>query len=233
MPTPAQSALSPVLVAGGTGFVGGIISRSLVTAGRTVIVPSRSPEKLAELTADCAEMTGTLIPLDVSGEHSHLQAAEQLTAIDRQPGVVVAALGGWSKAGPLIELSGAQWGSALRDHLTSHLEAMQAYVPLLAGSADPTYITLNGAAASEAMAGSGAISVTGAAQHMLTAVMRAEPVGAMVRFHQLSLMAAVVGDDRNIDPATQITPIQITGAVDKLIGDPLTDAFVALYADRR
>lgn len=233
MPQPAGSPAPAVLVAGGTGFVGGIITRALVAGGRTVLVPSRSADKLARLSSDCRELTGTLVPLTVSGDHPHQQAAGQMVAAGHRPGVVVAALGGWRKAGPLIEWTGQQWNEALRDHLTTHLEAMQAYVPLLADGRDPTYITLNGAAASQAMAGSGAISVTGAAQHMLTAVMRAEPVGGTVRFHELSLMAAVAGDGRNIDPAAEITAAQITRAVDRLIGDPSADAFVALHPDRR
>jgi len=233
MPTSAGSAAPPVLVAGGTGFVGGIIARSLVADGRTVIVPARSADRLSALLAACADFSGRLVPLEVSGSHPHFQAAERLAADGRRPGAVVAALGGWSKAGALIDLPGEQWERALRDHLTSHLEAMQAYVPLLGGSVDPTYITLNGAAASEAMAGSGAISVTGAAQHMLTSVMRAEAIGATVRFHELSLMAAVAGDDRNLDPTSQITPSQITLAIDRLIGNPLAEAFDALYAERR
>jgi NADP-dependent 3-hydroxy acid dehydrogenase YdfG len=233
MPTPAESDASPVLVAGGTGFVGGIISRSLVAGGRTVIVPSRSAPRLDRLITDCAQLAGTLVSLHVSGEHPHRQAAHALAATSQRPGAIVAALGGWSKAGPLIDLTAEQWDRALLDHLTSHLEAMQAYVPLLDASHDPTYLTLNGAAATEPMAGSGAISVTGAAQHMLTAVMRAEAVGATVRFHELSLMAAVAGDDRNIDPASEITPQQVGRAVERVIRDPHADAFHALYADGR
>jgi NAD(P)-dependent dehydrogenase (short-subunit alcohol dehydrogenase family) len=216
MPTSAGSAAPPVLVAGGTGFVGGIIARSLVADGRTVIVPARSADRLSALLAACADFSGRLVPLEVSGSHPHFQAAERLAADGRRPGAVVAALGGWSKAGALIDLPGEQWERALRDHLTSHLEAMQAYVPLLGGSVDPTYI-----------------SVTGAAQHMLTSVMRAEAIGATVRFHELSLMAAVAGDDRNLDPTSQITPSQITLAIDRLIGNPLAEAFGALYAERR
>lgn len=80
------------------------------------------------------------------------------------------------------------------------------------------------------MGGSGAVSVTGAAQHMLTCVMRAETIGSSVRFDELSLMAAVAGDGRNLDPVSEITASQVGRAVSSLICDPQSAVLPALYA---
>ena len=231
MATHEDRRASTVLVAGGTGFIGGIITRALLADGHHVIVPSRAADRLAALAAATIADPGILTTLHVDADHPHREAARRLREQGQRADGVVAAIGGWSIGRELIELTEPEWDDALRDHLTSHLEAVQAYVPLLDGASDPVYITLNGAAATTPMVGSGAISVTGAAQQMLTAVLRAESVGRRVRFHQLGLMAAVAGDRRNLDPATEITAAQVAGAVRRLLSDPTSDAFVDVGAD--
>ena len=78
---------------------------------------------------------------------------------------------------------------------------------------------LNGAASREAMAGSGAISVTGAGLAMLVQVLRLESQPpARARFHELVVDHAVAGDDRNEDPAQTRTPAQVVRALGELAG---------------
>ncbi len=227
VPAPARPAgHRVVLVAGGAGLVGGIIARGLVGDGHTVLVPSRSAGRVAALAEATRSAPGVLRPFELAGETgAERELAELLAAgpaADR-PTAVVAALGGWSIGPDLLEIGDAAWSAALAGHLTSHLRAMQAYLPLLAAAgpaADPCYLTLNGAAAEIPMAGSGAVSVTGAGQRMLLEVMRAESIGRQVRLHELTVTAAVAGDLRNLDPQSQVTPSEVLDAVRNLLADP-------------
>ncbi|GMA25821.1 hypothetical protein GCM10025864_35800 [Luteimicrobium album] len=95
---------------------------------------------------------------------------------------------------------------------------MQVYVPLIAGQDDAVYLTTNGAAADEPMPGSGPINVTGAAQRMLLRAVAAEQPG--VRFHEVSFLAAVAGDERNLDPDAELGHDEVAAAVRGVLDDP-------------
>ncbi|WP_460707335.1 hypothetical protein [Myceligenerans halotolerans] len=93
------------------------------------------------------------------------------------PGGVAASIGGWHLGARLLDepdLDG--WRATLDSHLTAHLAAARALVPLLRDSAGPhpAYVVLNGAARTDPMAGSGAINVTGAGLAMLIRVLNLE-----------------------------------------------------------
>jgi hypothetical protein len=105
---------------------------------------------------------------------------------------------------------------------------MRAYLPLVEPSEDPVYVTTNGIAADEPLAGSGPVSVTGAAQRMLLEVMRAEPVGRRVRFHELTFRAAVAGDDRNLAPVDELSHARVAAAVRAVLDDPVSPPLVGV-----
>lgn len=206
----------PVLVVGASGYVGSRVARGLAADGRPVVaaarhelpdrvtvqagvVPVRSPELAALPDAVRAACAGAGVPL---------------------PGAVVATIGGWHKGAPLLASDPYHWSATLASHLTAHLDAARALVPLLEPG-DP-YVVVNGAASREAMAGSGAISVTGAGLAMLVQVLRLEAeqrMSAAVRFHELVIDHAVAGDDRNEDPAQVRTPAQVVAALRELLDD--------------
>ncbi|MDR7385294.1 hypothetical protein [Promicromonospora iranensis] len=206
----------PVLVVGASGFVGSRVVRGLAAGGRPVlatarrelpdrvtvqpgVIPVRSPalSTLPDAVRDVCARTG--VPL---------------------PGAVVASIGGWQKGAPLLEADQAEWTATLASHLTAHLDAARALVPLL-GPGDP-YVVLNGAASREAMSGSGAISVTGAGLAMLVQVLRLESSGP--RFHELVIDHAVAGDGRNEDPAQTRAPAQVVQALGEILDDPAAPA---------
>jgi NAD(P)-dependent dehydrogenase (short-subunit alcohol dehydrogenase family) len=219
-PAEARSiAGTAVLVAGGAGFLGRVITRGLLDDGALVVVPSRNPLRLAALSQDADGRPGTLVPVRLT-DAGPREAAPRIAEVAPGLRAVVAAIGGFAIGPALIDLPEDTWQTALADHLTSHLIAMQAYVPLLLGSHDPVYVAMNGAAGYQPMAGSGAISVTGAAQRMLVDVMRVEPIGSLVRFHEIAVMAAVGGDDRNLTPAEEADPAKVVAAVRSVLLDP-------------
>jgi NAD(P)-dependent dehydrogenase (short-subunit alcohol dehydrogenase family) len=212
----------PVLVVGASGFVGSRVARGLAADGRAVLAVARHtlPERVT--------VQPSVIP--VLGADPAAQADAVREACARAgiplPGAVVASIGGWQKGPDLLDLDPAEWSATLASHLTAHLDAARALAPLL-GPGDP-YVVLNGAASREAMAGSGAVSVTGAGLAMLVQVLRLEAQRAdaspPVRFHELVIDHAVAGDDRNEDPAQTRTPAQVVRALGELLDDPAAPA---------
>jgi NAD(P)-dependent dehydrogenase (short-subunit alcohol dehydrogenase family) len=208
----------PVLVLGASGFVGSRVARGLAADGRPVLAVAR------HALPDRVTVQPDVIP--VVGADPAAQADAVRDACARAgvplPGAVVASIGGWQKGPALLDLDPAQWSETLASHLTAHLDAARRLAPLL-GPGDP-YVVLNGAASREAMAGSGAVSVTGAALTMLVQVLRLESrqveAGPHVRFHELVIDHAVAGDDRNEDPARTTAPAQVVRALGELLDDP-------------
>jgi NAD(P)-dependent dehydrogenase (short-subunit alcohol dehydrogenase family) len=207
----------PVLVVGASGFVGSRVARGLAADGRAVLAVARHalPERVT--------VQPSVIP--VLGADPAAQADAVREACARAgvplPGAVVASIGGWQKGPDLLDLDPAEWSATLASHLTAHLDAARALTPLL-GPGDP-YVVLNGAASREAMAGSGAVSVTGAGLAMLVQVLRLEAelrTSAAPRFHELVIDHAVAGDDRNEDPAQTRAPAQVVRALGELLDDP-------------
>lgn len=217
-----------VLVAGGTGAVGRIIVGGLLADGATVVVPSRSRDKLVRL-AGSTDGAGRLLGVLVADGTAPADRAALIHRTGATPRAVVAALGGWHTGPDLLDLGDDEWRHALAGHLTAHLSCLQAYAPLIAAAEDPVYLTLNGAAAVQPIPDAGPVCITGAAQRMLIDVMRVGRLGDRVRFHELSLMAAVAGDDRNIGPSTEVRADQITEAVHGILADPGAAAHVEVH----
>ena len=152
---------------------------------------------------------------------------------------VIAAIGGWYIDEPVLDRGlgkfDADYDSYLRGHFTacalsqslaterseavgSSTERSTGQVSGRSTDAGPdstrfVHLALNGVASVEALAGSGAISVFGAAQKMLIEVAAAE--STTVDFRELRIMAPIGGDDRN----------DLTGGVDTV---PLVEVAEAI-----
>lgn len=208
-----------VLVVGASGYVGSRVARGLAADGRAVLAAAR--RSLPDAGGVLPVRYDTLADLPDAVRAACDSAGVPL------PGAVVASIGGWHKGAALLDDDPDRWTATLASHLTAHLDAARALVPLLRPG-DP-YVVLNGSASREAMAGSGVISVTGAGLAMLVQVLRLEaeqrPSGA-VRFHELVIDHAVAGDDRNEDPAQTRTPAQVVHALGEVLDQPGAPAVV-------
>lgn len=206
-----------VVVAGGTGLVGGAVVEQLTGAGVRVVVPTRG-------TAPVRASSGVRVVPGVDWDHP-----SALMSVLDEPGwaprAVVAALGGWWLGPQLVDVAPETWRTILESHLTSHWLVARALAPRLVGP-DPAYVMLGGAAATEAMPGSGPVNVTGAGQRMLLHVLRAEEIGRRVRFHEVTVGAAIHGDDRNLDPAATVDRREVAAAVARVLADAAAPALV-------
>ncbi|GAA1871540.1 hypothetical protein [Myceligenerans crystallogenes] len=229
--------MTPVVVAGASGFVGSRVVAGLSRAGRAVLAVSRSPLPMPD-------DAGPVVPVrydDVAGLGEAVRVACERAGLPL-PGGAVASIGGW-QLGPrlLDEPDLAAWRATLDSHLTAHLATIRALAPLLRASEEPhpAYVVLNGAARAEAMAGSGAVNVTGAGLAMLVQVLRLEEAsgaggeaagvgdvvvperaGRALRFHELVLDHAVAGDDRNVAPEREVAPGAVVHALAAILDDP-------------
>ncbi|GAA0455877.1 hypothetical protein Ade02nite_04680 [Paractinoplanes deccanensis] len=211
------------VVAGGTGRAGTVVVQALIERGAIVAVPSRNPARLARLRDKVASdrLHG------FAGDISDLADAERLRdAIAAELGpidAVVASLGEWWEGAALAELDPAVWQRILADNLTSHFMVARAFLPAVADRPGAVYLTLGGIASVLAVAGSGPISVTGAAQAMMMRVLEAELAGRAVRLHEVDVYTPIVTDDWD---GGEIEPGWLTGRdVGAYVADALEPGF--------
>lgn len=215
--------LGSAVVHGATGYVGRHLVRALLLEGVTVLAVGRSDAGLDAVREWLGEAGALMRPVvaDVSTDEGSHYVADQL----RRRGEIdaaFAAIGGWWEGPDLVDLDTATWDGLLRSHLTAHFLAARSTVPSLApqGSA---YVALNGIATLKPEAGSGPVSVTGAAQSMLLEVLRAEEDRPRVRFHELCVVNPVVDDGQAPDAREAVVEItDVTAAALRLAraGDP-------------
>ncbi|ROS78965.1 SDR family oxidoreductase [Cellulomonas sp. PhB143] len=205
------------VVVGATGFVGSGTVASLGSRGWGLVASGRSAARLGELEG----APGVVATLDARtlGDPSSSAPDDAVAALARAHAVrgAVAAIGGWWVGDRLEDLDLADWEAFLASHLTAHLVAARRLVPLLPPGA--AYVVLNGAASYEPMAGSGPVSVTGAALHMMVDVLRAEARPGTVRYREVVVGHAVAGDVRNLDPQREVTLEDVARVVRRALGD--------------
>ncbi|MGL4612107.1 MAG: SDR family NAD(P)-dependent oxidoreductase [Trueperaceae bacterium] len=179
-----------ILVLGGAGEVGEGITRQLLAAGATVIVPSRSQDKLEQLKTQLHHPNLLTKVADISS----LEAAEQLRAELKTDlghiNHVVASLGGWWQGQPLTEISLELWHTLINNSLTAHFIAAKTFIPLLQESKG-TYTLINGGGAIHPVPTAGPISASAAGQLMLGNVLAAENKGFGVRVNNLVLATPI------------------------------------------
>lgn len=211
------------VVAGGTGRAGTVVVQELIARGAVVAVPSRNPARLTRLEGKIKSdrLHGYVGDISDLSDASRLRflMADDLGPID----AVVASLGEWWEGSPLLSLDPAVWQRIISDNLTSHFMVARAFLPALVDRADSVYLTLGGIASVLAVAGSGPISVTGAAQAMLMRVLAAEAEGKAVRLHEVDVYTPIVTEDWD---GGEIEPGWLSGRdVGAFVADALTPGF--------
>ena len=217
-----------VIVAGGAGEAGGCVVDSLLRAGATVVVPSRSPSRLDALRGRVpVDAPGRLYTAvgDLSDRSSRHEIRGRVRSEVGPVDAVVASLGGWWEGEPLVDVPLHRWNQILTDNLTSHFLTARTFLPDLVGRPNPVYVMLAGIAALDAIPGSGPISVTGAAQTMLLRTLAAEYAATSVRFHELAILTPIATAANDAIPETErwISRAELGAAVTAVLGPSFPD----------
>ena len=222
-----------VFVAGGTGAVGEGIVKHLAEQGATVIVSSRTEEKLDALRDYLGPQAEQLhgIVGNISDAAGAEAIAQQVQEAFGGVDAAVASLGGWWYGKKLLDVPVDEWRSLVDTFLTSHFVASKYLIPTIKPGGSYTFIA--GFSGAEAYPQAGPVSASGAGQLMMREVYSQEIDPKQVRINDLVLgpinTRARLPEDR--DPS-YLTPEQIGRFVSFLAfeegGGAITDASIKL-----
>lgn len=196
------------VIAGGTGSVGRVVARAFLDAGSTVVVPSRSRDKLDDLKARL-ESVGTerLVTVlgDLSDESDSGRVREEILERAGSVDAAVASLGGFVPAPRVLEASIADLRRAVDGYLMAHFMVAKALLPALEERSG-SYTFINGPLAFRSLfPGTGLVSIATAAQAMLAQLVMKEEADRPVRINELVIHTRFGGgdDDPQRGPVSQ------------------------------
>lgn len=225
-----------ILVAGGTGGVGEEIVRSLLRAGATVAVPSRSEANIQRLRDFCADAG----PDRLHTLRQEMNTPEGAIAVrdwlaERTGGrldAVVASLNGRFYGKPFHTLAWAEWQDFLANYLTAHYLTAHTFLPLLLRQGTGRYLMLNGGAADEVYPGVVELSVAASAQLAMTKGLALETAAAGVQLASLVIYTRVATRHEPAADPRQITAGQVAARVGELLTTPDYDPRHVVHALR-
>lgn len=185
--------MSSVLVLGAAGPLGlGIVDAAL-EAGRPVIAVAEAASALDALRARAADRPLEVLEASLVTEHDAAAVAERLDAAGHRLDGVVAAIGGESACGRLLDQPADVLRRTLDEELLPHLAAARHLFPLLARQSRSGYVLVGGPGADYPWAGYGHRSIAAAALRMLARVLHEEARQAGLQVHLLSVEASERG----------------------------------------
>lgn len=197
------------LVAGGTGSVGQVVVGAFLEAGATVVVPSRSEQKLAglkdSLGAAHPERLVTLVG-SLSDEQDSVRVREEVRERAGPLDAVVASLGGFVPAPAVLDAPLADLKHALEGYLLAHFMVAKALLSALEERSG-SYTFINGPLAFRPMfPGTGLVSIATAGQTMLARTIMKERADEPVRINELVIYTSFGWSDderRDAGPVSQ------------------------------
>lgn len=186
------------LIAGGTGGVGEGIVRAFLTEGATVVVPSRSSDRLQQLV-DQLNLSATERLIPVVGDFTDTTTADQLrhqvfSQVGRLDAIVASLNGRWNEDIPLLKTSLDDWRRMLDSNLTAHFIAAKTFLPVLKPGS--SYTLIGGGAALKPMPNYGLVCIPAAGQVMLTQMLIEEVKESGIRINEVILNSYIVTRER-------------------------------------
>lgn len=209
--------MTTVFVAGGAGGVGEGIVRAWLGTGASVGTLSRSPDRLAALTASAQHLDGALIAEEGSASDPATLAAfaDRLGPIDQ----VVASIGGggWHLAS-LAQTAPAMFARIIDDGITAHWSLATLLMPRIVEGGE--YVFINGGAALQIAPGTGPLSLVAQAQLALADIFRAEASPLAPRVTSLILNSPIATSTRQAPPSAWLSPEDVGQACVALRSHP-------------
>lgn len=176
------------VIAGGTGSVGRVVVSAFLGAGATVVVPSRSSEKvddLEESVGDGARERLVTVVGDLSDEEDSVRVRDEILDRVGPLDAAVASLGGFVAAPRVLEASRSDLQRALDGYLVAHFMVAKALLPALEERGG-SYTFINGPLAFRSLfPGTGLVSIATAGQAMLAKTLMKEEAEGPVRVNEL------------------------------------------------
>ena len=177
------------VIAGGTGTVGEGIVKAFLTAGATVVVPSRSAQAIDRLRGNLADVpTDKLVTLvgDIGGMDDAARLRDEILGRDGHVDAVVASLGGtWEEKLKLVDVPFETWQKYWESNLTPHFVAARTFLPVLAGRKGASYTLLGGLSAVVPVPQYSVVAINSAAQLMMARILFEEMKETSVRINQV------------------------------------------------
>lgn len=177
------------VIAGGTGGVGEGIVRAFLRAGATVVVPSRSEEKLAALAGSIEAGSRhrlVTLPGDIGDPDDAVRLRDEIAARHGPVDAMVATLGGtWDGKAPTISMSMATWDAYHHSNLRAHFVAARTFLPALATRPGSSYTLLGGISALRPIPFYSPVAINSAGQLMMAEILMAEMRRSQVRINEV------------------------------------------------
>jgi NAD(P)-dependent dehydrogenase (short-subunit alcohol dehydrogenase family) len=224
-----------VVVIGATGGVGEGVVEELLGAGASVVATSRSREKLDALKTRLRAPAGLRLVVGALGSEDQ---AAKLRSDVAAAGVAIdgaiASIGSWWQGAPLVETALEDFNAVLAERLTAHFLAAKALIPLIRGRPGGFYFLVGGASAEFPIANSGPVSIAGAAQVMLTRVLRAEATDPPIRVQELMVWTTIAtrAHGGKVDPGW-ITPQEVARHLIALVAEPASAKEAIVHLKKR
>lgn len=184
-----QLAGKRILVAGGTGTVGRYLVRAALEAGATVVVPSRSREKVELLASDMAAGARDRLVCvigDITNESDGSRVISEAGRIDG----AIASIGRWVSAEHVLEAPRADLERAIANYPLAHFAAAKVLLPAVEATGGG-YVAINGSLAYELDGpGTGLVGIAGATQSMLYRTLMHERADRGARINELVIYSA-------------------------------------------
>jgi len=186
-----------VLIAGATGNIGQGAVRAFLRQGATVLITSRSEERLLQMKGLLGESHAHklfAVPVDITTPDGCERVRTVIENRVKRLDHVVACTGPQWKHSTLVQTSLEQYDTICQTSLTAHFLLWRAFIPMLQDQPDSSY-TIVTSAAGEKPTMAGLSSVMAAAVIALSQVCRNESQAYVTRVNELRIAGRVTNDE--------------------------------------
>ena len=214
-----------VLITGGTGALGGAVTRRFLEDGHTVAVTWRSEADRDALAGELHDFVERLlfVRVDVTDANTVTNAVEEVRSASGPVGVLAHLVGGWRGGERMDAHSIETWDAMLRLNLTSAFLCARAVLPGMLAQDWGRVVLVSARTAVRPRAGDGAYAVAKAGVIVLAQTIAEETRGTGVTAN--AVVPSIIDTPSNRtsmpgDPAKWVPPRDLAETIAFLASDP-------------